>query len=101
VKAAAAQLAENLAASDLDAIARIAQLRAALEEIRDLDADVDYLSFVHLAERIAIKALATDPYAAMPPELVEALRAYEKSMFSGDVRTLLKPTKKRKVKKKP
>ena len=82
-----------------------ARLRAALEEIiRDLDADMDdHALFVRLSERIAIKALATDPYAAMPPELVEALRAYEKRMFSGDVRKLLKPTrkKKRKAKKKP
>jgi hypothetical protein len=59
---------------------------------------VDYLTFVHLSERIAIKALASDPYAAMPPELVEALRAYEKRMFSGDVRKLLKPTRKNKRK---
>jgi hypothetical protein len=80
-----------------------ARLRAALEEIiRDLDADMDdHALFARLSERIAIKALATDPYAAMPPELVEALRAYEKRMFSGDVRKLLRPTKKRKAKKKP
>jgi hypothetical protein len=78
--------------------AEVGRLRAALEEIRDLDADMDYHTFVRLSERIAIKALASDPYASMPPELVEALRAYEKRMFSGDVRKLLKAKRKKKRK---
>jgi hypothetical protein len=63
VKAAAAQLAEYLGTSDLDAIARIARLRAALEEIRDLDIDLDHETFVRESSRIAMLALASESSA--------------------------------------